>query len=305
VRFWDALLSERADVLDDSIPSAYLSELDQGLYGGLLGGDVRFLCDPATGWISSMVPPLLRDWSEFDAREFQLDPGWQKRYVDQLKAFVSAAHGKFGISHFILISGLNFVFELVGATETYLALNDRPESIRRAIERGYELNASVQQTFFDHVPLLEGGTCSNMVQWLPGRIVSESVDPFHMTSVACFEQWGRANVERIFARFDGGVIHLHGNGRHLLDAVATIAGLKAISLMDDRGFETAIEFLPRARLRAGNLPLIVNVELGAFRSALTRGELPGGVLYRVKGVPDVATANRCMDQVRKYRAVVR
>ena len=305
MRFWDACLSERAGVLDDSIPSAYLSELDQGLYGGLLGGDVRFLCDPATGWISSMVPPLLRDWSEFEVREFQPDRGWQQRYVDQLKAFVTAARGKFGISHFILISGLNFVFELVGATETYLALGDRPESIRRAIDLGYELNVSVQQTFFDHVPLLEGGTCSNMVQWIPGRIVSESVDPFHMTSVACFAQWGRANVERIFARFDGGVIHLHANGRHLLEAVTAIAGLKAISLMDDRGFETAFEFLPRARLRTGNLPLIVNVEFEAFRAALTRNALPGGVLYRVKCVPDMATANRCMDEVRNYRATVR
>ena len=126
VRFWDAFLSERAGVLDDSIPSAYLSELDQGLYGGLLGGDVRFLCDPATGWISSMVPPLLGDWSEFELRDFQTDSGWQERYVNQLKAFVDAARGKFGISHFILISGLNFVFELIGATETYLALGDRP-----------------------------------------------------------------------------------------------------------------------------------------------------------------------------------
>ena len=66
VRFWDAYLRERSAIQDDSIPSAYLSEMDQGLYGGLIGGDVRFLCDPVTGWISSMVPPVLRDWSEFD-----------------------------------------------------------------------------------------------------------------------------------------------------------------------------------------------------------------------------------------------
>ena len=35
--------AERAAVEDDSLPSAYLSEFDQGLYGGLLGGEVRFL----------------------------------------------------------------------------------------------------------------------------------------------------------------------------------------------------------------------------------------------------------------------
>ena len=38
IEFWGELLRERAAVEDDSIPSAYASEFDQGLYGGLLGG---------------------------------------------------------------------------------------------------------------------------------------------------------------------------------------------------------------------------------------------------------------------------
>jgi hypothetical protein len=140
-----------------------------------------------------------------------------------------------------------------------------------------------------------------MVQWIPGRIVSESVDPFHMTSVADFERWGRANLERIFARFDGGVLHLHANGRHLLEAVTSVRGLKAICLLDDRGFPSAFEFLPAARQRAGNLPLIVGVEYSRFREALAQRALTGGTLYRVSGVPDAATANRCMEEVRSYR----
>ena len=40
VAFWDELLAERAGIHDDSIPSVYLSEMDQGLYGGTVGGDV-------------------------------------------------------------------------------------------------------------------------------------------------------------------------------------------------------------------------------------------------------------------------
>ena len=69
--------------------------------------------------------------------------------------------------------------------------------MREAIEFAFQLNVEVQRTFFQHAPLLAGGTCSNMVEWIPGRIVSESVDPFHMTSVDYFEQWGREPVERI------------------------------------------------------------------------------------------------------------
>ena len=157
--------------------------MDQGLYGGLLGGDVRFICDPATGWISSMVPPLLDDWASLDELSFAPDSPWAQRYLRQLDVFAAGARGKFGISHFILINGLNLVFELVGATNTYLALLDRPEMVERALDLAFRLNLWVQKAFFERVPLLEGGTCSNMVQWLPGRILSESVDPFHMASV--------------------------------------------------------------------------------------------------------------------------
>lgn len=57
VSFWDSYLRERTAIRDDSVPSAYLSEMDQGLYAGLLGGSVQFMCDPDSGHISSMVAP--------------------------------------------------------------------------------------------------------------------------------------------------------------------------------------------------------------------------------------------------------
>jgi len=302
IAFWDRLLAERADLEDDSIPSAYLSEMDQGLYGGLLGGEVQFMAHPENGWISSMVAPLLKDWAEFD--HLQLDPGhpWFKRYVRQLRTFAAGAAGKFSISHFILVDGLNFVFELIGATRTYLSLDEQPERVRRAIDFAFQLNVAVQEAFFEHVPPLAGGTASNMVQWIPGRIVSESVDPFHMTSVKCFEEWGREPAERILGRFDGGVLHIHGNGRHLLEAVSTLRGLKAIFLGDDKGFPPAFNVLGQLRSRAADLPLVVQVDYERFAAALDHQGLLGGVFYRVTGAPSTGEVNRLMERVRAYQA---
>jgi hypothetical protein len=301
VAFWDRFLAERAALEDDSVPSAYLSELDQGLYGGVLGGEVRFNCNPDTGWVSSMVFPLLKDWSGFD--RLKLDPGheWFRRYQRQLEVFVAGARGRFGISHFVLINGLNFVFELLGATETYTSLLDRPEMVRRAIELGFQVNVEVQRRFFAGAGLAAGGTCGLGMQWLPGRIVAESVDPFHMTSVDYFEAWGRGISERIMAEFDGGTTHLHGNGRHLVEAVCSMQGLKAVALGDDKGFPPAIEVLGELRKRAGDMPLTVHVGFADFTARLGRHGLPGGVLYQVSGAPDAAAANRCMEQVRAYR----
>ena len=144
IRFWDAYYRERSAVRDDSIPSAYPTEMDQGLYGGLVGGDVRYLCDTATGWISSMVAPILQDWNGLDGLHYSADHPMFQRYLRQLDTFVRGAEGKFGISHFILIDGLNFCFELLGATRTYMALIEEPERVRQAIDFAYELNAWVQ-----------------------------------------------------------------------------------------------------------------------------------------------------------------
>jgi hypothetical protein len=215
--------------------------------------------------------------------------------------FVEASRGKWGISHFILIDALNFVFELVGATQTYLSLDERPEMVRRAIDFAFELNVRVHETFFATAPSLEGGTFSNFAQWLPGRVVSESLDPYHMTSVAYFERWGREPAERIITHFDGGVIHLHANGRHLLEAAATLRGLRAILLADDVGFPAAFDVVDQLKGRAGDVPVSVFAPYEAFRDRLRRHTLPGGVLYQVRGVPSVDVANRLMEQVRAYR----
>jgi len=302
IAFWDALFRERMAVRDDTVPSAYLSELDQGLYGGLLGGAVQFMCDPETGWISSMVAPLLGDWSEFHALRFDETHPWFRRYVRQLEVFREGSKGKFGVSHFILIDSLNLVFELVGATQTYIAMIERRETVQQAIDFAFELNVKVQETFFKIIPSLRGGTCSNMIQWMPGRIVSESVDPFHMTSVDYFEAWGRPPVERIYAHFDGGVLHIHGNGRHLLEAVASLKGLKAIYLGDDRAFPLAFDVLPHLQARTGEIPLVVSADYQGFVDKLNRHDLPGGVFYQVKNAPGTNEANRTMDRVRAYRA---
>ncbi len=301
IAFWDDYLRERSAVRDDSIPVAYPSELDQGLYAGLVGGEVRFLCEPSAGWISSMVPPLFDDVAAVG--ELRLDPSapWWLRYMEYLEVFRRGSAGKFGISHFILIDNLNFAFELVGATQTYMAMIEQPRRLREIAEFAMDLNVRVQEAYFDRMGLVAGGTCSHMVGWVPGRVLNESLDPFHMTSVADFEKWGREPVERIFARFDGGVVHLHGNGRHLLEAASSIKGLKAIMMLDDRDWPLAFDVLPELKSRAGGVPLAVEVEFEKFCRALESHRLLGGVQYIVTGAPSIDAANRVMDKVRAYR----
>jgi hypothetical protein len=123
-----------------------------------------------------------------------------------------------------------------------------------------------------------------------------------MTSVDYFETWGREPAERILSHYDGGVLHIHGNGRHLLEAVSTLRGLRAIYLGDDRGYPAALDALGQLQARTGDVPLVVSAAWERFVDALSRRALPGGVLYQVAGAPSVDAVNRLMDRVRSYRS---
>jgi hypothetical protein len=302
ISFWDKVLSVYSDVEDDSIPSCYLSEFDQGLYGGLAGGEVRFIKDAASGWITSMTVPFLKELDDFEEIKFDEENEWFRRYRVQLEAFKTAARGKFGISHFILISGMNFLFELRGATAAYYDILEDPEKAKKVIDFSIGLNVWVWEYFFKTMGLYDGGTCSNMCQWLPGRIVSESVDPFHLTSVQTFEEWGRDCTQKIFDSFDGGVIHLHSNGHHLIESVCKLKGLKCIYLIDEESATPIHMQLDTLSARRGTVPYSLFIPYRTFASKLEKRELHTNILYNVEGVPDAATANRLMAEVKEYRA---
>ena len=188
----------------------------------------------------------------------------------------------------------------VTATKTYLSLFECPEKVQETIDFAHKLNVEVQKAFFENTPSFNKGTFSNFAQWMPGRIISESVDPFHMTSVDDYEQWGKRNIEKMFKQFDGGVLHIHSNGRHLLKAVSQLKGLKAIYLLDEKDNPLAFDVLPELKEQTGDVPLVVGVDHHTFENHLKRNMLPGGVLYMVKSDRNVDEVNRIMEKIRGY-----
>jgi len=302
--FWDSRLIHFKDLEDDSIPSSYLSELDEGLYGGLMGGEVRFLNFPATGWLSSMTVPFWEDLSR--AGELTLPgPGnlWYDRMTRQMDLFGDACRGKHGCSHLICIDVLNLLFEIRGGSNAYIDVLEEPETARLIFDYSVELNRLVQDSYFDRIGVIEGGTASNMLQWIPGRVISESVDPYHMTGRDMFEQFGREYIERLISYYDGASIHVHANGYgHMLPYVSTLRGLKAITLSDDQYNPRAIDLLGKLQPQCNGVPITLSsVTYPEFVNMLKAHSLPGNVLYVVSDVPSVSEANRVMEIVRAYR----
>ena len=70
----------------------------------------------------------------------------------------------------------------------------------------------------------------------------------------------------------------------------------------NRRFPTAFDVLADLKARMGDMPVAVFAEYSKFAERLDRHGLPGGVMYQVKNVPDIATANRLIEVVREYRS---
>ena len=299
--FWDEMLSAYGDLRDDSIPCAYISEADQGLAGGMLGGEVRFLLDTATGWVSSMAPPFAESVRDIYTYKIDINNKWYRYYDEELKIFRRKAGDKFGVSHWCSLDGLHLLAEMRGFTETYYAMIDDPDACRYVINFASALALTLQNRFFEVVGLFEGGTCSNMAQWLPGRCISGSVDMYHLASANLFEEWGREHIQKMINCFDGAVLHIHSNGHHLIEHISSLKNLKAILLLDDEWNTPAYQDMERLDPLREGVPYCIAIPFEAFTDRLTKGELYPNVFYTVSGVPDTETANLLMKDVIEYR----
>lgn len=215
VDFWLRLFEEKKEIEDDGIPCAYLSEFDEGLYAGLMGETVRFLDTVETGWVSSMavpdyaqkgLPQLLQDLKLPDEDNF-----WLQRYINQLEYFQRCFDGKMGISHLIVCDAVNLLFELRGATQTFYDLEDDFESCKRVMDFSIRLCKQVQDIFFEKIPMIKGGTFSNLCGILKGIIVADSLDPYHLSGEEPFYAYGKRYIEEMFSFYDGGIVHIHAN----------------------------------------------------------------------------------------------
>ena len=299
--FWDRCLSVYADLKDDSIPCAYISEADQGLAGGMIGGEVRFMLDTKTGWVSSMVPPFAKSAADVRSYKIDLTNKWYRYYEAELAVFLKKSAGRFGISHWCSLDGLHLLSEMRGFTETFYTMIDDPETCRQIIDFAARLAFVLQDKFFETVGLLEGGTCSNMAGWLPGRCISESVDMYHLADARLFEEWGRRHIQEMINRFDGAVMHIHSNGHHLIEHIRSIKNLKAILLLDDDWSTPIYQEMDRLDPLRGDVPYCIAIPFEAFTDRLLKRELHTNVYYMVDGVPDTETANSLMKDVVAYR----
>jgi len=301
--FWrDVCLSYAADLEDDSLPVAYLIEFDQGLMAGMFNADVRMMRNPKNGWISSMSFPFVKTADDLPRMVVDRDNIWFKRYLKQMRLYKDICTGVYGISHLTSLTGLNALMEFMGATGAYYALIDEPDKAVKFFDDTVQFNKQIYDEFFNCIGLTNSGTFGYAAQWVPGKIIADSVDAFHMTSADMFRQFGKKPLADLIDYYDGVMMHIHSNGLHLLEDVCSIKNVKCIQLGDDAKAGFAMyERMDELDIRRGDVPLIISIPAEVFVNRLETKKLHGNVLYLVSNAPDVYESNKIMEKVRAYR----
>ncbi|MHB0999988.1 MAG: uroporphyrinogen decarboxylase/cobalamine-independent methonine synthase family protein [Armatimonadota bacterium] len=300
IYFWNSHLHETRLLEDDWLPIAYLSEFDQGIVGGAMGEEMRFMMHKDIGWISSMCAPVMNDLADCD--HLRIDPTVAaiKLMDEQVRIFSDGARGKFGVAPFIIIDCMNFVAEMRGMTQAFEDTIDNPETVVSMMDFALEFNIFLQERVRRMTDGFMNGSFVNMGSWCQGNPILFSVDAYHMGSPDFYYQWGVPHLQRILDHFGGGLLHLHSNGWHLLPYVVKLRHLKCIYFADERWNPRAYDQLPKLCEQAAGTPLIISCQYDEFRRDLDSYKLPGNVLYDVQNVPSVDHGNRLMEKVRAY-----
>jgi hypothetical protein len=297
-------LQARGQVEDDELPVLYTTlDAGEGIVGGTLGGDIRFLHRPR-GAAFSATKAVLPDYSDLSSLPDPLASPWTARLLDIQRYFADHADGRFAQHPFLTMDALNFVAELRGASQAYLDIYEYPNELRALMEIGLDYNIRFQEAQMAITGGYEDGCFVMMGGWAPfPRAICLSVDAYVICSVKSYVEFGFEYQQRLLEHFGHGIMHFHCNRTDLAAEVAKLPGLRLFQFGGDtRDPIPEVEQVPAMRGAIGDIPIMVSCSMDYFLTHLRYHTLPPNVWYRVDGSMSVEEANRVMDEVRVYRS---
>ena len=303
-------LEQRCQVDDDYLPVLYPT-LDAGesMVAGMFGRPLRFM-HRRRGPAYSMAGPIIRDYAEAASLSLDFDSPWARQFLAITGWFTEHAAGRFGQHSFFPIDALNFVVELMGTQRAYEDVYLDPALLRELMEFGLKFNIKVQESILREIPRYADGSFVFMADWVPtppgSRAIIVGVDAYVFCAVKHYAELGFDYNRRLIEHFGAAVVHFHCNRPDLAAEVAKLPGLKMFQFGgDSRDPVPEIDRLPEMRKAVGDMPLMINCTLDAFRQRLEDRALPPNVFYIVESADaglSVDEANRLAEQVWKYRA---
>jgi hypothetical protein len=180
---------------------------------------------------------------------------------------------------------------------------DDAENLQRLLDYSYDLHlylyGRVQEIAGEYNRALYGS--HPLAQYRVDLQPNQSVDAYSVCRRGVLRRFGMTQISRFVRTVGGGNLHIHQNGRHVIEEVVEIPGWREARFTDGGNWERTFDLRWEIRRRMKDIPIVIRCEREEFLDALRRRDLPGNTRY-VTSANSLDDAKRLMDQVYAYRA---
>lgn len=197
---------------------------------------------------------VLDEYSELD--EIRPDPNnrWFQFTMECLRHFMELNEGDYAVLPLCQFSPADMANALRG-NALFLDIHDRPDDIRRLLEKCVEGIAWMENSARRIVPQWEGGSCA-FGTWCPGDLIAMSEDAPDLCSPETYAGLFRPYTEELAGRFGGCFIHHHALGMKVHPEILKIRGLRMAELSLDPNCSRPIDHLEEILEMHGPIPLM-------------------------------------------------
>ena len=253
-QYWDNILSRRAALADDDVPTATV-DMGPAFMPGVMGCPVYF--GNGTSWSGH----ILQDWSDLDKfKEVLFDDRnpWIKRLKELIVYFAEQSRERCAVGVAMLTGPGDIITALRGPSQVCLDFYENSEEIKELLQICTDAWIAVNKVQLDLIPSLEGGYCDNYDIWTPGRTSYFADDTSILVSPAIYREFLFPYDTQIAASLETPWMHVHSGEVRLAPEFVKIPRLLAIQVVNDRpAGPTLKEVLPQLKLIQTNHALLL------------------------------------------------
>ena len=221
------------EYLGEAVP-CYCFEFAPDHFTLLLGGSER-IHNPDSG-PTAWIEPYVEDWDETPIA-FDRSCKWWRRTVEFAQALRARCEGKMVLGGPTLVAGLDAMSVMRGPERFMLDLVERPDAVKRALERMKAAYVEVVEAFEELLGSKRWGSVTRHGLYSRGRITCNQCDCSCMIGPGMFEEFAAPWLEWEMGQFDAVEYHLDGPGaiKHL-DRLCAMEGLDVVQWVSGAGW---------------------------------------------------------------------
>jgi len=250
--YWEKILSIRADLNDDSFPTAPI-DLGPALIGGIMGADITF----ASG--TSWGHDPLKSWEDIDKYYYDYQNKWMRFVIEMIEYFKINSKGKFAVGLASIMGPSDILSFFRGPTNLCLDLYEYPDKIKEFGKICVKAYINTVECQFEHLPRYFNGTCENHGIWMPGCSNGWLSNDFStLISPDLYKNILFELDQSIVNHFENCWMHVHASGIHMINEFINLRNLKGIQIVNDYPSGPSLkDLVPVIKMIQKSFPLIL------------------------------------------------